>query len=424
MCKKISSFIFLFVLVVFFSLPVLFFKIKNSFLLFFSFFGYVVFVLLVYGIYYRERRLSIIENLAQQELSEQKNVLDKEKIHYLELDRALKIKIKNYARLEKFTEELNHETSLDRSSDLIVRETFELFGSHGNVLLYLINEKSRKLELRSIKKEDESKKFKEKTGDLFDHWVLRHNQPLLVEDVANDFRFDPDHVRREVARPLGSLICLPLETPANSLGILRLDAPAPDFYHADDLRFLSVIADIAELSLENALYFSHMQELSITDGLTGIYLRRYALDRLKEEFLRAEREKTPLSFFMVDIDHFKNINDTYGHMAGDVVLKKVARMLKESFHFSGCAVGRYGGEEFCVILPYVVNAEALKLAQNFCRTLSGMEIVLRREKVNVSVSIGVASFPDNARQEEDLIRLADEALFKAKRSGRNKACSS
>jgi len=424
LCKKISSFTFLFILLIFFSLPVLFFHIKDSFLHFFSFFGYVIFFLLVYGTYYRERRLSIVENLTQQELNEEKNILEKEKIHLCELDRALKTKIKNYARLEKFTEELNHETSLDRSSDLIVRETFELFGNKGNVLLYLINEKSRKLELRSIKKENESQKFKEKTGDLFDHWVLRHNQPLLVEDVASDFRFDPDHIRREVARPLGSLICLPLETPTNSLGILRLDAPVPDFYHADDLRFLSVIADIVELSLENALYFSHMQELSITDGLTGIYLRRYALERLKEEFLRAEREKTSLSFFMVDIDHFKKINDTYGHMAGDVVLKKVARMLKESFHFPGCVVGRYGGEEFCVVLPYVVKEEALKSAQNFCRILSGLEIILRREKVNVTVSIGVASFPGDAQEEKDLIRLADEALFKAKRTGRNKVCSS
>jgi diguanylate cyclase (GGDEF)-like protein len=355
-------------------------------------------------------------------LNERHNILEKEKKHLLELDRALKLKIKNYARLEKFTEDLNHETSLDRSSDLIVREVSELFGSRGNVLLYLINEKSRKLELRSINKENESQKFKEKTGDLFDHWVLRHNQPLLVEDVANDFRFDPDRIRQEVVRPLGSLICLPLETPTNSLGILRLDAPVPDFYHADDLRFLSVIADIVELSLENALYFSHMQELSITDGLTGIYLRRYALERLKEEFLRAEREKTPFSFLMVDIDHFKKINDSYGHMAGDVVLKKVARMLKESFHLPGGVVGRFGGEEFCVVLPYILKAEALKLAENFCRILSGREIILRREKVNVTVSIGVASFPLDAQKEEDLIRLADEALFKAKRGGRNRAC--
>jgi len=362
--------------------------------------------------------------LKKEEVLETFNIAEQEIARLGNLRISLEKKIKSYERLEKFTQSLNNEISLDRICDIVADELFELFDARGNVLLYLVNPATHRLGLKVLRREDASIRIREKTGDLFDAWVLRHNQPLLVESASNDFRFDPERMKSEVRRPVESLMAVPLETESQTLGILRIDARAERQYSSDDLRLLSVIGDIAKLAIENAVYFSQMQALSITDGLTGIYLRRYAIDRLKEEFLRARRENSCISFLMLDIDHFKAINDTYGHMAGDAVLKKIAQWLKVSFDLPGQLVFRYGGEEFGVILPGVQKKEAVRLAEGFRRSLSDKDVSLRREKIAVRVSLGVASFPDDAAEERELVQAADDALLKAKRSGRDKVCPS
>ncbi len=423
LCKKKILLLFVFfIFLAFISLP-LYFTLKFiPFLVTYAFLAYVLYFFGFYAFYLRKRNALGALGLEKEGLQERKNVSEQEVRRLSGLKDSLHKKIKDYQYLKKFTENLNNETSLERICDIVVDETFGLFGAKGNCLLYLINEKNRKLELRALKKEDDALKIKEKMGDFFDQWALRHNQPLLVEQTMSDFRFDPDRIKEEVLRPLGSLISVPLVTETNTLGVLRIDSPGFGSYHADDLRFLSVIADISKLAIENAIYFNHMQALSITDGLTGIYLRRYALERLKEEFLRAQREDTPLSFLMLDIDNFKSFNDEFGHMGGDVVLKKLSRWLKDFFVMPASLVGRFGGEEFCVILPRVRKIEAIKLAESFRRSLEERDIVLRRQKVLVYVSIGVSGFQEDATTHEDLIRYADDALFKAKRSGRNRVC--
>jgi diguanylate cyclase (GGDEF)-like protein len=117
------------------------------------------------------------------------------------------------------------------------------------------------------------------------------------------------------------------------------------------------------------------------------------------------------------------MNDTHGHLAGDSILKKIAKSLKDFFDLPGNIVSRYGGEEFCVVLPYANKQEALRLAQSFRASMAEKEIAIRRQKVKVTVSIGVASYPDDVLIFEDLIRRSDEALLQAKRGGRNRVCS-
>lgn len=424
MFKKIPPQIFVILLLVFTFLSLFYFSyyalqfIRYVFIiLFFLFLSFYFFAL-------QNRRFCDKIAIKREGLTVEKNLAEGEISRLIALRESLLQKVENYQRLESFTRNLNNDSSLEYVVRTIADEVFRLFNSRGNVLIYLVGEKSRKLELRACCQQNSTLKIREKTGDFFDEWVLRHAQPLLVDATTSDFRFDPDKVKECVSRFVGSVMCVPLITQSRLFGILRIDSSSPHSYMSEDLRFLSVVADIAKLALENAIYFKHMQELSITDGLTGLFLRRHALERFKEEFLRAQREKMPLSFLMIDIDHFKEINERFGHLGGDFMLKKMALWLKSFFNSPGFVICRYGGEEFCVALAGLDSEEAVLLAQDFRKFLGTKQAVLRHHKIKLTVSIGVSSFPRDSSVCDDLIRFSDDALLKAKRDGRDRVSSS
>ena len=130
----------------------------------------------------------------------------------------------------------------------------------------------------------------------------------------------------------------------------------------------------------------------------------------------------PLSFLMIDLDYFKKYNDQFGHVAGDIVLKTVAKILDDSFGQPGNIVCRYGGEEFCVLLPDCTKENAKQLAEKVRKKIEQEKIVLRRQETNITVSIGVSTFPKDAQMKEELIYKADHALYRAKEEGRNRVC--
>src|SRR3989338_2536530 len=193
--------------------------------------------------------------------------------------------------------------------------------------------------------------LKSKRGDIFDEWVIKTLQPLLIEDAKSDFRFDLEKFTPEETRAVCSLISVPLVIGNRALGILRVDSSRENYFSTDDLRFLSTIADLGAVAVENAQLYERIEDLAIRDGLTGLYLRRYLLERLGEELSLQLRRKKELSFLMIDLDRFKQYNDQFGHMAGDIVLKTVSGILQETFKEPGNRVCRYGGEEFAVLLP-------------------------------------------------------------------------
>lgn len=164
----------------------------------------------------------------------------------------------------------------------------------------------------------------------------------------------------------------------------------------------------------------NLKQDAITDGLTGLFILKYFTLRIQNEFERAKRYNTKLSFIMMDIDHFKHFNDTYGHEQGNVVLKGFADLMKDTFRKSDI-VARYGGEEFCALLPGVGRGEAFESAERFRRKLQSLPFLVRGQEVRVTVSIGVVSFPDTyIDATNDFIECADKALYEAKNSGRNK----
>jgi two-component system cell cycle response regulator len=160
---------------------------------------------------------------------------------------------------------------------------------------------------------------------------------------------------------------------------------------------------------------AELEKLSLTDALTGLSNRRFLMQRLNEEAVRFRRTKKEFSVLMADVDHFKRYNDTFGHPAGDEVLKKVARILQTSAREVDC-VARYGGEEFCLMLPETPATGALILAERICERVAAAEFPGQK----ITLSLGVASLPANGDTPDTVIAAADEALYQAKREGRNR----
>lgn len=170
-----------------------------------------------------------------------------------------------------------------------------------------------------------------------------------------------------------------------------------------------------------AQYHEEIYRMTIIDGLTQAHVKRYLLEALEKEIIRARRHVRDLSFLMFDIDHFKKINDFHGHLAGDFVLKELARIVQGRIRRDE-VFARYGGEEFAIVLPETNIEGARALAEGLREKVESSRFVFQNELIKVTVSIGVSMLDANDRTSLDLIRRADERLYEAKRGGRNRVC--
>ncbi len=330
-------------------------------------------------------------------------------------------KIINYSQLKVLTEELSMSLTLEDTTRILSVAVSRLLGGEdATFILYLFHSKTGELGISSSQKGQLNVNIKSKKGDIFDQWVVKTMQPLLVEDLKNDFRFDKELCVSEDARLISSLISVPLIVGHKALGILRLDSPGENYFTSEDIWLLTTVADLGAVAIENAQLYEHVEQLAIRDSLTDLYLRRHLLERLSEEIARHARRKEQLSFLMIDLDNFKQYNDRLGHTAGDIVLRTVAGILTEMFQYPGNIVCRYGGEEFCVLLPECQKQKAFELAEEARKAISEKSIFLRREETFVTVSIGVATFPLDSQDREELIYKADQALYIAKNKGRDR----
>ena len=212
-------------------------------------------------------------------------------------------------------------------------------------------------------------------------------------------------------------VCVPLIHKNRLVGLMALDRKytGHGFEQRDD-DFLTILAPLAANALTNA----QLYELAILDGLTRVYVVRYFKQRCREELKRSRRYNKPLTLIMWDIDHFKSVNDTYGHLVGDRVLHDVAAILKRSVRLDVDIVARYGGEEFVVLLPETEMNGAAILAERIRTSVE--EHRFGQDGLHVTVSGGLCDFPFHAHDYAELIGNADEALFRAKRLGRNRIC--
>jgi diguanylate cyclase (GGDEF)-like protein len=252
-------------------------------------------------------------------------------------------------------------------------------------------------------------------NDYLAAYVYQTKIPVLIKNSKEDSRFKND-IFSENER---SLIALPISSFNIPIGIVKVISQKEERFSQRDLNISELIATTASISIENLSLFAKINELAMKDALTSLFTHRVFQDKLDMEILTSARTKIPFSLIIADIDHFKKYNDTYGHQAGDEVLKKTA-MLFSSMAREIDTVARYGGEEFAFILPGYNLTESYKFAENIRQNLSRLTFNFNGITTTVTASFGISEFPKDALIKSQLIRLADERLYKAKKSGRNR----
>jgi diguanylate cyclase (GGDEF)-like protein len=207
---------------------------------------------------------------------------------------------------------------------------------------------------------------------------------------------------------------IPLMSQEQVIGIINVEG----LEKTDTEKFM-IVARQFSLEMKKAQLYETVQELAITDGLTGVYVRRYFIERFMEELQRASAHRTRAAFMMIDLDYFKETNDRFGHLIGDTMLRDVARVLKQNVREVDF-IGRYGGEEFCVLLPETDKAGAARAAERLRSAVAFQEFMIYDEIAKATISVGVSVFPDDSEKMNELIEFADKALYQAKAGGRNK----
>jgi diguanylate cyclase (GGDEF)-like protein len=232
----------------------------------------------------------------------------------------------------------------------------------------------------------------------------------------------PGQMMMDPKATLKSQLTLPLAVEGEILGCISLNSDQPNAFDAEDLQFFSVIGYQMAATLRHFQRFSSIKNIAIYDTLTGLYNRRYFEEKLAVDAQKSFYGGIPLSLVMVDIDHFKKVNDTLGHTEGDQVLCKVSALLKNSVRKKD-TVARYGGEEFILILPEAGLEESFVIAERIRRLVENTPFEVGQTQVNLTLSMGISNFPNHrAKSKEELIKMADQALYDAKRGGRNKVC--
>lgn len=248
-------------------------------------------------------------------------------------------------------------------------------------------------------------------GDQPNTRVIERRKPLFLSKA--EFKNIPifEHVK--------SWLGVPLLLHSRVIGLLSLDSTQPNHFTRDHVRLVSAFADQVAIAIENARLFEAVQRIAITDPLSGLYNRHYFFELARREFERARRYRRPLSIILMDLDNFKQVNDHFGHIAGDEVLQTIAGRFHISLRQTDL-LGRYGGDEFVAMLPETQLPSALKVAERLSASIRETSINVNDHQISLTMSLGVATLDDECTTLEVLIDRADQAQYRAKRAGKNR----
>jgi diguanylate cyclase (GGDEF)-like protein/PAS domain S-box-containing protein len=310
--------------------------------------------------------------------------------------------------LNRATTTLLSTLDLDTMLRQVVESAMLILPNAEMAALYLSLEKTHRPELRALYGAENTERLFE---NLEQQIILapQEKQPVKLDRIkvpgANELEF--------------SAIIAPLIAPKDITGALVLVASQPERFRSSDLQLLDSYATTAAVAIQNASLYEEVQRLATTDTLTGQYNRRKFFELGELEMHRFQRFNTPLSAIMFDLDNFKEINDAYGHAAGDIVLRAVAQRGRNSIRLIDI-LGRYGGDEFAILLPNADICEAQEIARRICQAMTAQAISTLDGEIPVAVSLGVAQANQGTDSLSSLLARADSALYAAKENGRNR----
>ena len=257
-----------------------------------------------------------------------------------------------------------------------------------------------------------------KVGEGIAGWVAKNGERLIVPDVMTDPRFAKriDEMTKWETR---SIICVPLRSKHRVLGVIQLVNVHLDHFTNQETFFLQSLCDYAAIAIENARAVEKIQELTITDDCTGLYNARHLYKTLEAEVYRSSRFGYEFSVLFIDLDHFKAVNDTHGHLVGSKLLAEIGYLIKAQLRLIDFAF-RYGGDEFVVLLPQTGKDSAINVARRLQDSLRA-SVFCKEEGLNLNVraSMGMATFPHDAKTPHDIIRQADEMMYLVKNTTRD-----
>jgi diguanylate cyclase (GGDEF)-like protein len=263
-----------------------------------------------------------------------------------------------------------------------------------------------------------------KLGQGLAGWVAQTGEAVVVPDTANDERFFAQ-VDERTKMETRSIVAVPVRFRDHCLGVIELiNCIGPEGFSNRDLALLEALADYAAIAIENARHVQRIHELTITDDCTSLYNARHLNFMLDTEIYRSHRYAFEFSLIFIDLDHFKNVNDTYGHLMGSKLLSEIGAAIKGKCRLIDLAF-RYGGDEFVVLLPQTSKENAISVGRRLHKLIR--EWVWLKEpglNVHITASVGVASYPSDSRTKAELLHLADEAMYEVKNSTRDNVAAS
>jgi diguanylate cyclase (GGDEF)-like protein len=258
-----------------------------------------------------------------------------------------------------------------------------------------------------------------KIGQGIAGWVAQNGETVVVPDTAKDTRFF-GQVDEKTKTETQSIVAVPVKFRDTCLGVIELiNCMGPDGFDNRDLKLLEALADFAAIALENARHVKRIHELTITDDCTTLYNARHMGFILDTEIYRSQRYNYEFSLVFIDLDHFKQVNDTHGHLVGSRLLAEIGNALKNKCRLIDFAF-RYGGDEFVLLLPQTSKENALNVARRLHKMIrESAWLVSEGLNIKVTTSLGVASYPVDSRSKEGLLHLADEAMYLVKNTSRD-----
>jgi len=331
----------------------------------------------------------------------------------------LSVSIKELEHLFSVSQELSRVKQIDQVFDIVGRAVEDLVATRLMAFTLLYGKESFIADARGAGAQKLLKKRFDNTNSLVG-WVIENKQYLVFPDRQRQRDVFGKGISIKIE---GALAIFPLVTEDDILGTFAHISEShipPSRFH---LRLIEVMVNMAAVTLMNVRLINRLNRMAVTDPMTGLFNRRRFNRALQDEIERAQRFADPVTLLILDIDKFKSINDTYGHAAGDEVIKGVADVLREVTR-SVDVVSRIGGEEFSVILPKTAKREGVQVAEKIRKEMEKRRFELGKTSRNVTISLGVSVFPQDGTEADILMRCADDNLYRAKEEGRNRCVAS